>query len=356
MENYDTWKVHELKELLLQYNINIQDIKGSGKNNNNVLKADIIKTIQKSPEEKLNIGNYNFLPNEMIKEIAYHLDLDDILSLCTVEKRSNIVCDKELWEIVYWKYYGDHALIHDFKHTVLTIRGLEHFISVLKIKTTLEKLFNQHGLFLNRRKLKFIPKEIGYLTNLNTLSLEVNSLKLLPMEIGQLINLTELDISYNQLTLLPQEIGQLINLKVLRLNNNKLKSLPKEIGNLIQLKSLFLYKNKLQSLPIEIGNLSDLFYLYLNFNQLKSLPIELGNLINLKQLELENNLLTSVPKSLGNLTKLRDLNLRHNKLTSLPVELDALNLNKGRGLTTDIHIDYLSDKLRKSINLYTANK
>ena len=67
---------------------------------------------------------------------------------------------------------------------------------------------------------------------------------------GKMVNkdITELDLSNNQLTHLPKEIGQLSQLNTLSLGSNKLTYLPVEIGQLIQLTELNLFSNKLTHL------------------------------------------------------------------------------------------------------------
>lgn len=51
-ENFNKWQVNDLKNLLLQYNIDIKVIKGSGKYGN-VIKKDLLKQ-QKNQRSTLN--------------------------------------------------------------------------------------------------------------------------------------------------------------------------------------------------------------------------------------------------------------------------------------------------------------
>ena len=58
-----------------------------------------------------------------------------------------------------------------------------------------------------------LPKEIGWLANLEDLNLQGNDLELLPEQIGQLDNLRKLDLGENRLIRLPTQIGRLANLQ-----------------------------------------------------------------------------------------------------------------------------------------------
>ncbi|MCQ3937083.1 MAG: hypothetical protein DPW18_08565, partial [Chloroflexi bacterium] len=130
------------------------------------------------------------------------------------------------------------------------------------------------------------------------------------------------DLSYNKLASLPKEIGQLQNLTSLSLSDNQLASLPKEIGQLQNLTSLNLSGNGLASLPKEIGQLQNLISLNLFSNQLASLPKEIGQLQNLTLLNLSRNGLASLPKEILNLHSLKWLNLHETPLSiALPAEL-----------------------------------
>ncbi|MFM5896156.1 MAG: leucine-rich repeat domain-containing protein, partial [Dolichospermum sp.] len=60
---------------------------------------------------------------------------------------------------------------------------------------------------------------------------------------------TELDLSNNQISSLPREIGQLTNLQSLNIYNNQISSLPPEIGQLTNLQSLNIYNNQISSFP-----------------------------------------------------------------------------------------------------------
>jgi leucine-rich repeat protein SHOC2 len=188
-----------------------------------------------------------------------------------------------------------------------------------------KNLDNYYFADTEKKKITYIPEEIGNLSNLQKLVLSYNKLTSLPSEIGNLSNLQKLVLSYNKLTSLPSEIGNLSNLQYLSLWENELTSLPSEIGNLSNLQTLWLEDNQLTSLPSEIGNLSNLQYLSLNHNELRSFPSWIGNLSNLQTLWLNGNRLTSLPSEIGNLSNLQELDLGNNQLTSLPSEIGNLS-------------------------------
>jgi internalin A len=191
------------------------------------------------------------------------------------------------------------------------------------------QLTNLQSLYLWNNQLSSLPPEIGQLSKLRSLYLYKNQLSSLPPEIGQLSKLQSLDLSENQLSSLPPEIGRLSKLQSLHLSGNQLSSLPPEIGQLSKLQSLHLSSNKLSSLPPEIGQITNLQTFYLNGNQLSSLPAEIGLLTNLQFLSLSSNQLSSLPAEIGLLTNLQSLSLSSNQLSNLPAEIGLLtNLKK----------------------------
>jgi Leucine-rich repeat (LRR) protein len=210
------------------------------------------------------------------------------------------------------------------------------------IPAEIGNLTNLQSLTLYNSQLSgSIPSEIGNLTNLHVLVLYNNQLSgYIPTEIGNLRNLTHIFLNNNQLSgSIPAEIGNLINLAYLHLYTNKLSGpIPAEIGNLINLQSLVIYSNKLSgSVLTEIGNLINLQRLDLHYNQLSgSIPKEIGNLINLSILDLNFNALSgSIPTEIGNLINLTRLWLSSNQLSgSVPgsinnlTKLSELNLSQ----------------------------
>ncbi|XP_059626617.1 uncharacterized protein LOC132269448 [Cornus florida] len=113
-------------------------------------------------------------------------------------------------------------------------------------------------------------------------------------EIAGLKCLTKLAVCHFSIRFLPPEIGCLTNLEYLDLSFNKLRSLPTEITYLSALISLKVANNKLGELPSSLSSLERLENLDLSNNRLKSLGcLELGLMHNLQKLNLQNNKLLS---------------------------------------------------------------
>ncbi|MCK4934900.1 MAG: hypothetical protein KAR79_04870, partial [Simkaniaceae bacterium] len=88
------------------------------------------------------------------------------------------------------------------------------------------------ALNLSNSNLRYLPPEIGQLTNLERLLFYLNQLTELPLEIGHLTNLQMLGLGENHLTELPPEIGRLTNLQWLYLNQIQLTAVPKTLSNI----------------------------------------------------------------------------------------------------------------------------
>ena len=93
-----------------------------------------------------------------------------------------------------------------------------------------------------------IPRKLGNLFKLQTLSIEDNQLTgIIPTELGGLTELYYLRLSRNQLTgAIPTELGNLVNLELLYLSSNRLSGdVPSQLGNLSELEGLTLHSNQL---------------------------------------------------------------------------------------------------------------
>ena len=177
-----------------------------------------------------------------------------------------------------------------------------------------------------------LPRELGYLKNLQVLDLQTCDLRgPIPSELGKLANLRVLDLSGNRLTgTIPPELGDLSDLTHMDFFANELGGpIPSGLGHLARLEQMNLSFNGLRgTIPQELGNLTRLSLLALNANELAgSVPPELGNLSNLRVLALSaNNLEGSIPPELANLTSLTVFNLRGNDLEGpIPTWLGRLD-------------------------------
>lgn len=116
-EDFNKWLVSDLKNLLLQYDITNQDIKGSGKKGN-VVKKDYIKTVKKVIKTAKVIKNIE--PNVINEDIWYNillnLQYEDLKNTCLTDKNALKVCvDKKFWED---KFKHDDLIMTEQYHTI----------------------------------------------------------------------------------------------------------------------------------------------------------------------------------------------------------------------------------------------
>ena len=186
------------------------------------------------------------------------------------------------------------------------------------IKTAGQEKWN--ALAIEGKEVFEIPKEIGDLRFLLSLTIGNTSIKNLPQGLFQLNNLRSLYISDLESSTLSPSIKQLARLEKLIIHNTDIETLPPEIGFLENLKRLEITDSKLNLISPNIGRLQKLEALNFDKNQIEQIPDEIGYLINLRQLSLVQNNISSLPDSLTKLINLKRLNLLGNKL-SIPFEI-----------------------------------
>lgn len=153
-----------------------------------------------------------------------------------------------------------------------------------------------------------LPKEVYWLTSLETLSLGLNRLR----------------------GTIPPEVGQLSSLEGLVFNGHENGgSIPSELGRLSLLRSLILFDSGLQgSMPVELWRLTKLQTLSLERNAelTGSIPSAIDRIKGLRWLGLSDCLITgTIPSSIGGLTSLEWFTAVNNQLTgTLPVQLGML--------------------------------
>ncbi len=163
-----------------------------------------------------------------------------------------------------------------------------------------------------------IPQSIGKLGGLTN-----NKLKRLPEEIGFLSNLTSLNVGENQLEELPPSFENLTNLIELNIYGNKFNTLPKHIYQMKKLRSICISKNQLSDIS-QLVTLTELTTLSLGDNLVETVPEDIGKLTKLTHLCLSNNKIKKLPRSICHLSSLRGLYLENNKLIQLPLEFYKL--------------------------------
>lgn len=88
---------------------------------------------------------------------------------------------------------------------------------------------------------RYLPPEIGCLTNLEYLDLSFNKMKTLPPEISSLKALISMKVANNKLVELPPALTSLSRLENLDLSNNRLTSLGSlELSSMHRLQNLSL--------------------------------------------------------------------------------------------------------------------
>ncbi|XP_045819646.1 uncharacterized protein LOC123913087 [Trifolium pratense] len=117
-----------------------------------------------------------------------------------------------------------------------------------------------------------ILAEIAALKCLTKLCICHFSIRYLPPEIGCLTNLEYLDLSFNKMKTLPLEISSLKVLITMKVANNKLVELPPAMNSLSRLESLDLSNNRLTSLgPLQLSSMHRLQNLNLQYNKLPNI-------------------------------------------------------------------------------------
>lgn len=129
-------------------------------------------------------------------------------------------------------------------------------------------------LYLAKKKLKEIPKEIFINSDIEFLYLHDNNISEIPKEIENLSNLVFLSLSNNKISELPAEIGNLKKLQYLDLKGNNIHKLPDSFKNLKKIDFFDLSDNPIKQPPIEIqsqgGKAVAYYYLSTLFN---SIPV-----------------------------------------------------------------------------------
>jgi Leucine-rich repeat (LRR) protein len=219
-------------------------------------------------------------------------------------------------------------------------------------------------------QIKYLPRELFYCTELNTITLRNNELEEIPSAIGHLTNLTHLDFSRNSISTLPENIkacrhlqffdlsanslykvpepvttlfnlsnlqlndtgldylpanfGRLINLKILELRDNNLITLPKTMGRLQSLQRLDIGENEFTELPEIVGQLAGLTELWIDNNRIRRLSPNVGNLKKLIHFDATNNMLPEIPSEIGQWVRVQEICLTGNELSTLPSEIGKL--------------------------------
>ncbi len=180
-------------------------------------------------------------------------------------------------------------------------------------------------LDLSYKKMDKIPAEVFEYTKLKTLILGNNDIKEIPKEIGNLRQLESLSIRnlYGDANTLvfPPSISDCTKLTHLKMQNNRLTALPKGIEHFKYLKKLDLSFNKISHIGEEILECENLEELVIQSNKLEILPAILSQLPQLKIINVNCNSISIIEKGLGTAPKLKEIWLEENQLSILPAAL-----------------------------------
>ncbi|QIY91081.1 leucine-rich repeat domain-containing protein [Chryseobacterium gallinarum] len=161
-----------------------------------------------------------------------------------------------------------------------------------------------------------IPNWIGSYNNLSFLSTTVSKhkFKVIPKSIGNLKKLTSLTLSNGEISIIPSELYNLISIQYFNIEDNNIKSIDKNINQLKKLKSLSLSDNPITTIPKEICELNNLESLVLENTKIKELPKCLGDLQYLNWINISGTRLEEFPIEILNAPKLETIHAKGLKL------------------------------------------
>ena len=224
-----------------------------------------------------------------------------------------------LWSHIVFFDCSENPRLHTFpsfssKNTIEIFRSNQ--TGITEIPDQISVLHCLSELYLEKNQIQTITSNLWTLPRLKVVDLTNNSLDILP-EIAQTSPIQRLYLSQNRLKFLPNNLGYLSQLSVLQVSFNELHQLPPSFGQLTALKSFSCANNHLQHLPESITNLTQLRDLDLSFNLLRAIPHSNSIFNHLNSLNLDNTLIEdfSFCEACPNLT---DLRLNHLHLKDLP--------------------------------------
>ncbi|KAL9898331.1 leucine rich repeat containing flyers-cup isoform 1-T1 [Glossina fuscipes fuscipes] len=169
---------------------------------------------------------------------------------------------------------------------------------------------------VSNNQLKSLPRGVGFLVRLTTLSLAHNKIRELPNDVVDMRSLQKLDLMNNDLLSLPEDMGSLRKLQCLYAQHNDITVLPHFEG--CDLQELHVSNNFIERLPKRLCSSSPhLKILDLRDNKIAELPDEIGHLQSLIRLDLSNNSITNLPYSLSTLPHLTSLQVEGNPIKSI---------------------------------------
>jgi Leucine-rich repeat (LRR) protein len=216
-------------------------------------------------------------------------------------------------------------------------------------------------LNLTRRKIKVIPPEIGFLTQLRRLDLGCNQISSIPDEIRSCTQLRILNLYSNEISSISAETAQFCRkLAICNMNRNLFawskedkallvlwEAISSQLGaaapvlevperitdwlkdpenkhQLTKIKQLILQNKKIWVIPPEIRFLPQLEVLYLGFNKISVIPDEIGSCTQLQTLHLGSNRISNISPEIKRCSQLSCLNLNWNQISLFQPEICSL--------------------------------
>jgi len=146
------------------------------------------------------------IPTEIWECIVYLLDNDSLNNFIEVYTKFGPfrLTEKDgiNWSIVYKYRFGDYTYMTYSEYFARI--SIEKLIYKLKLYRGVETSTNLH---LNDSQIKEIPKEIEFLTNLETIYLDNNQITKIPVELCKLTNLVILNLNHNQIRVIPKKLA-----------------------------------------------------------------------------------------------------------------------------------------------------
>ncbi len=281
-----------------------------------------------------------FLNKDELFLLAIQLDLPDLLNFCNTNTKTRLFCENTFWKYKLKTDFPDvniekfkksdeiltDGIIYQLLVNLQNLSKMDLISNVYnKLKENLYDLYQIKKLDLNGTEINSIFRNFKHrLNNLIEYAINqgLNEEEIQRVKLEYLDKATGINLEQKRIVKIPKEIGWLYNLELLNLNNNLIKELPSSFKNLRNLKTLFLVNNKFEIFPNVILKLYNLEELSLSYNKITNIPKDISNLKNLKQLYLNNNKLKDIPKEIGLLDKLTFLSLNGNDIQEIPIEVE----------------------------------
>lgn len=171
----------------------------------------------------------NYVPPDYENDFELKLDLNDIeININKIQKNTNLK-KIEFRDIVTIEILEKLSILKQIEE--INFSNLDTTLEVFKdILITLQKFQNLKKLKIqNYYNSKYLPNEIGNLSNLTHLCINLTKIEELAKSISNLSNLISLDVSMNELKSLANSIKNMKNLKEIDISYNEFIDVPAEL-------------------------------------------------------------------------------------------------------------------------------